>query len=196
MRVGVISVQGDVSEHIASLELAFKDLGITGSIVPVKTRNALQSLDSIVLPGGESTAISKLLHKNGLFNAIRKRGEEGMPIMGTCAGCVLLAKELAADEHKTKPDLLALMDMEVNRNAFGRQKESFETDIDIDGLDNLFHAVFIRGPLIIKTWGNCKMLASVKEGVVFARQGCFFAMAFHPELTMDFRVHKLFLESI
>jgi 5'-phosphate synthase pdxT subunit len=199
MKVGVISVQGDVSEHVASLDNAFQSSGISGSAHAVKTPDELQPMDAIVLPGGESTAISKLLLKSGLFEAIKERGEHGMPIMGTCSGCVLMASELAgsgAGGKSARPDLLRLMDIGVSRNAFGRQRESFEANLAIEGLDKPFHAVFIRGPVIKRTWGRCKELARVNEGGVFARQGHLFAIAFHPELTDDYRIHELFLKCL
>ena len=196
MKVGVISVQGDVSEHLTSLDRAFQSSGLSGSALAVRSVEGLSAVDAIMLPGGESTAISKLLKKSGLFDAITARVEEGMPIMGTCAGCVLLARDIAAEGEKAVPELLGLMEMEVARNAFGRQKESFELNIEIEGLEKEFHAVFIRGPVITRVWGDCRVLASVEEGAVFARQGELFAIAFHPELTPDARVHGLFLESL
>ncbi len=195
MRIGVVGVQGDVSEHVDAVAHALKDAGRTGEAIAVRRREDLDRVDGLTIPGGESTTISKLLVKLDLFDEIVRRArEEGMPILGTCAGCILLAKDGGAQAKKTQSRLLGLMDMAVDRNAFGRQKESFEADLEVAGLDRPFHGVFIRAPAILRTWGECRPLARYEDRIVLARQGHLIGAAFHPELSNDFRIHRLFLD--
>ena len=195
MRVGVIGVQGDVSEHVDAVARAMKEYGAVGEAFAVRRREDLDRVDGLTIPGGESTTISKLLVKLDLFDEIVRRArEESMPILGTCAGCILLAKDGGVQAQKTGSRLLGLMDMAVDRNAFGRQKESFEADLDVAGLDRPFHGVFIRAPAIVRTWGECRALARHEDKIVLARQGCLIGAAFHPELSNDFRIHRWFLE--
>ncbi len=195
MRVGVIGVQGDVSEHVDAVARAMKDLGFRGESITVRRREDLDRVDGLTIPGGESTTISKLLVKLGLFDEIVRRAtEESMPILGTCAGCILLAKDGGVQAERTKSRLLGLMDMAVDRNAFGRQKESFEADLEVVGLDRPFHGVFIRAPAILRTWGACTPLARYQGKIVLAREGHLFGAAFHPELSNDFRIHRWFLD--
>jgi len=200
LKAGVVAVQGAVSEHIEALERAFKDSGKAGKAVTVRHRPDLDGVEALVLPGGESTTISKLLVKFGLFDEIVRRAGEGMPILGTCAGMVLLAKEGDADVARTGTKLLGLMDAAVDRNAFGRQRESFEAEITVNVKDKEFkqplNAVFIRAPIIKRVWGKCKALASVDEGIILAEQGRLIAAAFHPELTADTRLHRRLLSKI
>jgi len=200
LKVGVIAVQGAVSEHLEAFERAFRDAGKKGQAVPVRRQKDLEGVQALAIPGGESTTISKLLQKFGLLDEIVKRAEKGMPVLGTCAGLVLLAKEGDDEVRRTGTRLLGLMDMAVDRNAFGRQKESFEADISIDlpGVEwkKPFPAVFIRAPAITKVWGRCKALAKVEDVVVLAEQGSLLAAAFHPELTHDSRIHRRLLEKL
>lgn len=196
MKLGVVALQGDVSEHLEALMAALKDGGRSGQAIPVRRRPELDQVSALVLPGGESTTISKLLRRFGLFDEVRRRGSEGMPIMGTCAGCILLAKEGDDQVAKTETRLLGLMDMAVDRNAFGRQRESFERQLQIDGLGG-FRGVFIRSPAITRTWGACKPLAKLPEGpTVMARQDHLLALTFHPELSGDWRIHRLLVELV
>jgi len=197
MRIGVIGVQGDVSEHVDAVARAMKNYGKEGEAFAVRRREELARVDGLTIPGGESTTIAKLLVKLDLFDEIVRRAtEEAMPIMGTCAGCILLSKEAGVQAEKTKTRLLGLMDMAVDRNAFGRQRESFEADLAIEGLDSPFHCVFIRAPAILRTWGNCKPLARHDDRIVLARQGNLIGSAFHPELSGDLRIHRWFLDLI
>src|SRR2546425_10428925 len=160
MRVGVIGVQGDVSEHVEAVARAMHDAGEAGDAIAVRRREELDRVDALTIPGGESTTISKLLVKLGLFDDIVRRATaEAMPIMGTCAGCLLLAQDAGIQADKTKTKLLGLMDMAVDRNAFGRQRESFEADLVVDGLDAPVHCVFIRAPAILRTSGGGTPLA-------------------------------------
>ena len=195
MRIGVIGVQGDVSEHVDAVARAMSEYGLKGRAFAVRRREDLDRTDGLTIPGGESTTISKLLVKLNLIDEIARRARgEAMPILGTCAGCILLAKDGGAQVQKTGSRLLGLMDMAVDRNAFGRQRESFEADLDVVGLDRPFHGVFIRAPAILRTWGTCTPLARYEDKIVLARQGSLFGAAFHPELSNDFRIHRWFLD--
>ncbi|MBU4256314.1 MAG: pyridoxal 5'-phosphate synthase glutaminase subunit PdxT [Thermoplasmatales archaeon] len=179
MRIGVLSIQGDVSEHLSIVEKALKEMNIGGNAVPVK--NSL-GVDALIIPGGESTAIFKVMQKTGLSDKIKK---VNIPVMGTCAGCVLMDRK-----H------LGLMDMDVERNAFGRQKESFEADIKIKGFRKDYHGVFIRAPVITKVYGECRVLAKFEDRIVMVQENNRIALSFHPELTNDTRIHKYFLSLI
>src|SRR5919204_6272523 len=197
MRIGVIGVQGDVSEHVDAVARAIHDSGRSGEALAVRRRADLDRVDALTIPGGESTTISKLLVKLGLHDEIVRRAkDEAMPILGTCAGCILLAKDAGLQAERTQTTLLGLMDMAVDRNAFGRQRESFEADLDVDGLESPFHCVFIRAPAILRTWGDCKALARYQERIVLARQGNLIGSAFHPELSGDLRIHRWFLDLV
>src|SRR2546421_12857094 len=163
MRIGVIGVQGDVSEHGDAVARAMKEYGKEGEAIAVRRPADLARVDGLTIPGGESTTISKLLVKLGLFDEIVRRAtEEGMPIMGTCAGCILLSKDAGIQADKTKTKLLGLMDMAVDRNAFGRQRESFEADLVGEGPRSPLPLVFIRAPAILRTWGDCTPLSRYK----------------------------------
>jgi len=200
IKVGVVAVQGAVSEHLEAFERAFADSGRKGQAVPVRRLRDLEGVQALAIPGGESTTISKLLQKFGLFDEIVKRAGHGMPVLGTCAGLVLLASEGDGEVRRTMTRLLGLMDMAVDRNAFGRQRESFEADISVGlpGPDfkKPFPAVFIRAPAITKVWGRCRALAKVGDIIVLAEQGNLIAAAFHPELTADSRVHRRLMEKL
>jgi len=161
----------------------------------VKQKTDIESLDALIIPGGESTTISRMLLKSGLYDKITQRiNEDNLYIMGTCAGCVLLAKEIMGNENNNK--LLHAMDMKVERNAFGRQKESFERSIEIKGFSEPYNAVFIRAPIIKKVWDKCEIISKIDKKIIAARQDKFLALSFHPELTNDFRVHEYFFEMV
>lgn len=164
----------------------------TGKAILIRQIKEIDSCDALIIPGGESTTISRILVKSGMYDAIRKRMEnEDIALMGTCAGCVLLAKELTDPTADVK--LLEAIDMQVERNAFGRQKESHERLLHIKGFTDSYHAVFIRAPIITKTWGDCEILAKAGKEIVMARQKNYLALSFHPELTDDLRIHRFFL---
>jgi len=182
--VGVLSLQGAVEEHLRMI----KRCGFEG--VKVKTVGDLKKVDRLIIPGGESTTIGKLAKIYGLDQEISKRGREGMPIFGTCAGMILLANKVVGNEQIR----FKLIDIEVERNAFGRQVDSFEADLKIENLNGkLFRAVFIRAPYIRKIGSNVKVLAKFKGKIIMARQKNILVSSFHPELTDDLRVHKYFL---
>ncbi len=196
MRAGVISVQGAAPEHVMALQDAMARMGMHGEVAAVRRPEQLASLSCVIIPGGESTTISKLLLRLGLHEPLVRMGEEGVPILGTCAGCVLLAREGDGEVDRTGTALLDLMDMKVDRNAFGRQRESFEVPLDIKGLDGSFPGVFIRGPVIERTWGRCEALSSHDGRIVMARQDNLLATSFHPELSRDTRVHEMLLRML
>jgi len=191
--IGVIGIQGDVSEHATSMKDALKYSNIDGIVKIIKKKEEIDEIDALILPGGESTTISKVLYKSDILNSISKRiKKSNLPIMGTCAGCVLLSSDLIYNSKNLK--LLSAMDMQVKRNAFGRQKESFEKNIDIKGFTSPYNAVFIRAPVIEKVWGDCEILSKIEKKIVMAKQDNLLAVSFHPELTDDLRIHKYFLD--
>jgi len=193
--IGVLGIQGAISEHIVSMEHVLKETNMLGEVVVINHKREINDINALILPGGESTTISRVLHKSDLYTDISKRIEEdNLPVMGTCAGCVILAKEITDNSNDVK--LLNAMNMQVERNAFGRQKESFEKTIYIKDFSSPYDAVFIRAPVINKIWGKCKILAKVDKKIVMARQDNILAISFHPELTRDFRIHKYFLDMI
>ncbi len=166
-----------------------------GQAIVVRQSHDIDTCDGLIIPGGESTTISRILINTGMYDVIRQRmNDNDIALMGTCAGCVLLAKELT--DTKADVRLLEAIDMQVERNAFGRQKESHERSLRIKGLDNPYHAVFIRAPVITKTWGDCEILATTGKEIVMAKQKNYLALSFHPELTDDLRIHRFFLEML
>lgn len=183
MKIGVLALQGAVAEHIRSLEAAGAEA------VAVKQAEQLDELDGLVLPGGESTTIGKLMRKYHFMDAIRSFAGQGKPVFGTCAGLIVLADRIEGQEEAH----LRLMDMTVARNAFGRQRESFETDLTIKGIDEPVRAVFIRAPLIKEVGPEVEVLSTYKDEIVAARQGHLLASSFHPELTDDYSLHAYFV---
>lgn len=183
-RVGVLALQGDVREHI----------GILGSLGAephsVKRPEELAEVDALVIPGGESTTIGKMAVRFGLIDPIREAVRSGLPVYGTCAGMILLA---CATTEGDQP-LIGALDVVVKRNAFGRQNESFEADLEIRGLDRPFHAVFIRAPWIDKVGSDVEVLSAIDDHPVMVRQDRILATSFHPELTGDGRIHQMFLD--
>ncbi len=193
----MIGAQGDVAEHVEAVRAAMHLGGFQGDVVTVRRREDLAACDALTIPGGESTTISKHLVRTGLHDDIVRRAGEGMPVLGTCAGCILLANEGDDQVRNTRTSLLGLMDMAVDRNAFGRQRESFETELTVEGLEGPFRGVFIRAPAITRTWGRCTPLARVDgETIVLARQAHLWGACFHPELSGDLRIHVAFLRQV
>lgn len=186
-RIGVLGIQGDVGEHVAALEHA------GAWSVWVKRPEDVEGIAGLVLPGGESTTLRRLLDYEGLLEKIRARYAEGMPVFGTCAGAILLASEVegAANPH------LGLVDMTVRRNAFGRQRESFVADLDVRGLEGgPLRAVFIRAPIIERVGEEVDVLATMDGGIVLAETDQALVASFHPELTQDLRLHRRFLDKV
>jgi 5'-phosphate synthase pdxT subunit len=186
VKVGVLGLQGDVREHLRALD----SVGVASGVV--KLRDELADVDAIVIHGGESTTIGKLLDRFELLEPLRERIDDGMPAFGTCAGLILMARDVIGDEDA--PHRLASLDVAVRRNAYGRQVDSFETDIDVVGLDEPLRAVFIRAPVIERTGDSVVVLARCDERPVLVRQENLFASSFHPEIAGDDRVHGLFVE--
>lgn len=191
MKIGVLALQGDFAEHIAML----KSLGVDA--VEVRLSEHLGGLDGLIIPGGESTTIGKLATDFEMMEPLRTFGQ-WKAVWGTCAGAIFLSKDVSRQQP-----LLGLMDIKVARNAFGRQVDSFEADLDISelkqatGTEDPFHAVFIRAPIIESVSGDVKILASLPDGrIVAAQQGHFLATSFHPELTGDSRFHQYFLSLV
>lgn len=183
--VGVLALQGDFREHIASLRRLGADTR------EIRTEAQLAAVDSLVVPGGESTSMAKLMEIYGLREPLVAFARSGKPVWGTCAGLILLAGRL--EEHRPEP--LGVMDTVVQRNGFGRQVDSFETDLDIAGVaGGPYHAIFIRAPKIVEIGPSVEVLATLEDGtIVAARERNVLVTAFHPELTTDDRVHGLFL---
>jgi len=186
IKVGVLALQGAVAEHIRAIESA----GAEGVIV--KRVEQLSEIDGIIIPGGESTTIGKLMRTYGFIDALRQFSAAGKPLFGTCAGLIVLAKDVAGQEEAH----LELMDITVARNAFGRQRESFETDLPIKGIDERVRAVFIRAPLIEKVGPEVEVLSTYHGQIVAAQQDHLLVASFHPELTDDYRMHAYFLDMI
>ena len=190
MIVGALALQGDFREHLAVV----RRLGAEG--IEVRTQEELDQIDALIIPGGESTAIGRLASIYGLIDPLRERINDGIPVLGTCAGMIFLGAGTVRHEQPQ----LGVLDVVVERNAFGRQVDSFEADLDVVGLDEPMHAVFIRAPWIHKVGSDVEVLASVVEPdsaevhPVFVRQGLILATSFHPELTNDTRIHELLME--
>jgi 5'-phosphate synthase pdxT subunit len=192
MKIGVLDIQGSVEEHAASLARAAEEMQFLMKMVMVKTPKDLENISGLILPGGESTTMSKLLNMFSLREAILNGARQGIALWGTCAGAILLSKELT-DPEKVEP--LELMDIKIARNAYGRQVDSFETEIEFDfGENKMIPAVFIRAPKIIEVGGEPVILAKNDGEIVAVRQKNFLATTFHPELTEDSSVHKYFIE--
>ena len=186
--VGVLALQGAFDAHARRLA----ELGVESRLV--KDISDLDGLDGIILPGGESTTMSNLLVASGLGVVLTSRLHDGLPVFGTCAGMIMMAHTI----HDGRPDQISMdaMDIQVRRNGYGRQNDSFEQDISITSLDSPFHALFIRAPVIESMGSNVEVLASVDEHPVLVRQAHALASSFHPELVSDLRVHEIFLSMI
>jgi len=188
MRIGVLAAQGAFIEHMAVL----RRLGVEA--VPVRLPGDLEGLDGLIIPGGESTTISQLLVDYKLLDELKKLAQNGLPIFGTCAGMILLANDVP--DPRVEP--LGVMQIKIKRNAFGRQRESFETELAIPVLgDKPFHGVFIRAPAIEQVNNGVEILSRLADGtIVAARQGKMLVAAFHPELTDDLRFHQYFTDIV
>ncbi|SDM04544.1 5'-phosphate synthase pdxT subunit [Halogranum gelatinilyticum] len=192
LRAGVIAVQGDVSEHAAAVERAARLHGEEAEVVEIRQSGLVPDCDVLLLPGGESTTISRLLRSEGIAAEIKAHVAAGKPVLATCAGLIVASTDAKDDRVET----LDLVDVTVDRNAFGRQKDSFEAPLDVDGLDEPFPAVFIRAPLIDDA-GDVEVLARWDDDPVAVRDGPVVGTSFHPELTDDVRLHRLaFFEGV
>ena len=182
--IGVLALQGDVREH----RVALGRLGI--SYRPVRLPEDLEEIEGLVIPGGESTTIGRLAERFGLLHPLRAALADGLPTLATCAGMILVAGSIVEGDQP----LLGGLDVVVRRNAFGRQNESFEMDLDVKGLDRPFHGVFIRAPWVEKVGSDVEVLARVGDRPVMVSSGRIVALSFHPELTDDSRIHRLWME--
>lgn len=188
MRIGVLALQGAFREHILAVE------ALDASAVAVRLPHQLDDCDGLIIPGGESTAISKLMTSYGFYEPIAERHAAGMAVWGTCAGAILIAKEIADGIEGQRG--LDLMDISVRRNAYGRQTESFEVDLDFAHIGEAYRGVFIRAPRIESVGAGVEVLARHGDQIVAARQGRLMATTFHPELTGDPRIHRYFIERV
>ncbi|WP_428325398.1 pyridoxal 5'-phosphate synthase glutaminase subunit PdxT [Nitrosopumilus sp.] len=196
-KIGILSVQGDVAENVSSLVASIADLNQDATVHVVKTPEEISAMDGLVIPGGESTTIGQMSLVNGSQKVIKQKVESGMPVLGICAGMVLLASN-ASDKvvGKTEQPLFDFLDIELERNSFGRQRESFEANISMDsiGISN-FNGVFIRAPAISSA-GDVEVLAKFNEKIVAIKKGNIIGTSFHPELTDDLAVHKYFVNLV
>lgn len=186
VRIGILDLQGDVSEHFHITKQALDHMEISGEVFKVKSAHDVSKCDGVIISGGESTVIGKLMEKTGIKKLII---DQNIPVMGTCAGMILLAKKADYDQS-----LLGLIDMEVKRNAFGRQKASFEDTINVMG--EKFEGVFIRAPYVKKVGDNVDIISKYHDKIIAVKSGKHIATAFHPELKNDTRIHRYFIREV
>jgi len=198
LNIGVLAVQGDVAENITATKMAMEELGIEGIVNEIKYPEQISELDGMIIPGGESTVIGQLSLVNGSLKQIKEKIESGMPVLGICAGMILLSKRVK-DRVVGDMDqpLLDLLDVKIERNTFGRQRDSFESEISMEKIEiPKFHGVFIRAPSIVETGKNVDVISKFNEKIVAVKQGNIIGTSFHPELTDDLSLHKYFVNLI
>lgn len=198
LKIGILGLQGDLEEHNAAVRLALERMKLDGSVSLVKTPKNAEAVDGLIIPGGESTVMGQLAAFNRTFESIKQRIHNGMPVLGTCAGLVMLAKKTydRVVGETTQP-ILGVMDIVVQRNAFGRQRNSFEADLEIPILgEKKFKGVFIRSPTIREAGAKVKILSRFNDTIVAVKEENIIGTSFHPELTDDSRFHEHFLHSI
>ena len=198
LNVGILSIQGDVQENLLSTKAAFDELGINGNITQVKTPNEISQLDGLIIPGGESTTIGQLSLVNGSLKVLKEKIENGMPVLGICAGMIMLSK--TADDRvvgKTDQALLNILDIKLQRNSFGRQQDSFESDISMDSIGiPKFNGIFIRAPTVSDIGSDVEILSKFNGQIIAVKKGNIIGTAFHPELTTDISLHKYFVNLV
>ena len=198
LTIGVLGIQGDVQENLVSARRALDELKIEGKVIDVKTSDDIQNLDGLILPGGESTTIGQLSLVNSSLKEIKDKIAKGMPVFGICAGMILLSK--TADDRvvgKTNQPLLEILDIKLERNSFGRQRESFEVDLVMDSINiPKFRGVFIRAPSVADAGSDVQILAKFNEKIVAVKKGNVIGTSFHPELTRDVSLHKYFVNLV
>lgn len=196
--IGILAIQGDVQENILSTKKAFEQLEIDGTVHQVKTADEVSKLDGLIIPGGESTTIGQLSLVNSSLKVMKEKIKDGMPVLGICAGMILLSK--TADDRvvgNTNQPLLELLDVKIERNSFGRQRESFEADISMDSINiPKFQGVFIRAPSVSEKNSDVETLAKFNEKIIAVKKGNIIGTAFHPELTEDVSLHKYFVNLV
>jgi 5'-phosphate synthase pdxT subunit len=197
IKIGVLGIQGDIEENILAIAEALKNLNLQGTVESVRYSESIAELDGLILPGGESTVIGNLLSIQGnIFQTIKKKITEGMPVLGTCAGLIMLSKRTYDKVvGETKQKLFGVLDVVIERNAFGRQHESFEVDLDIPILGKeLFRGIFIRSPIINNVGESVNILTKLNDKIVAVKQNNIIGTSFHPELSTDRRLHELFIK--
>lgn len=197
IKIGGPGIQGDIEENILSIAEALKNLNLQGTVESVRYSESIAELDGLILPGGESTVIGNLLSIQGnIFQTIKKKITEGMPVLGTCAGLIMLSKRTYDKVvGETKQKLFGVLDVVIERNAFGRQHESFEVDLDIPILGKeLFRGIFIRSPIINNVGESVNILTKLNDKIVAVKQNNIIGTSFHPELSTDRRLHELFIK--
>ena len=198
LTVGVLSIQGDVQENMLSVKSAIDELGLDGNVVDVRTPEEITQLDGLIIPGGESTTIGQLSLVNGSLKVLKEKIQGGMPVLGICAGMIMLSNT-ANDKivGKTDQPLLDILDIKLERNSFGRQKQSFESDISMDSINiPKFNGVFIRAPSVSDVGSDVEVLSKFNERIVAVKKGNVIGTAFHPELTKDTALHKYFINLV
>jgi pyridoxal 5'-phosphate synthase pdxT subunit len=198
INIGVLAVQGDVAENIMATKMAMEELGIEGIVNEIKNPEQISDLDGLIIPGGESTVIGTLSLVNGSLKKIKEKIASGMPVFGICAGLILLSKN-AKDRIVGEMDqpLLDFLDVKIERNAFGRQRDSFESEISMEKIGiPTFQGVFIRAPSIIETGRNVEVISKFNEKIIAVKQGKVLGTSFHPELTDDLSLHKYFVNLV
>ena len=198
LTVGILSIQGDVQENIISTKAAISELGFDGKVIDVKTPDEISQLDGLIIPGGESTTIGQLSLVNGSMKVLKEKIDSGMPVLGICAGMIMLSKT-ANDKvvGKTDQPLLDILDIKLERNSFGRQRESFETDISLDSINiPKFNGVFIRAPSVSEVGSDIEVLSKFNNKIVAVKKGNVIGTSFHPELTKDNSLHKYFVNLV
>jgi len=198
INIGILAIQGDVTENFLATMASMSELGIDGSVTQVKTTEQISNLDGLIIPGGESTMIGQMSLVNGALKTIKEKIESGMPVFGICAGMIFLSKN-SKDRvvGDIEQPLLDILDIKIERNSFGRQKDSFEAKISIGPIGiSSFNGVFIRAPSVSETGADVEILAKFNEKIVAVKQGNVLATAFHPELTRDISLHKSFVKLV
>ena len=196
--IGVLGLQGDVEENIKATTNALKEMNLKGKVLSVRYPEEIMKIDGLIIPGGESTVMGLLIAiKNGLLDAITKILQEGLPVMGTCAGMIVLAKKSYDKVVGNKRQLLlGVLDIEVERNSFGRQYDSFESKLNLSGLGNDYKGIFIRAPTVISVGPQVQILSKFDEKIVAVKQENIIGTSFHPELSGDYRMHRLFIQLV
>jgi len=198
LNIGILAVQGDVAENVMATKMSLEELGIDGIVNEVKTPEQIADLDGLIIPGGESTVIGTLSLVNGSLKKIKEKIANGMPVFGICAGLILLSKK-AKDRVVGEMDkpLLDFLDVKIERNAFGRQRDSFESEISMEKIGiPKFHGIFIRAPSIMEAGKDVEILSKFNEKTIAVKQGNIIGTSFHPELTTDISLHKYFVNLI
>jgi 5'-phosphate synthase pdxT subunit len=198
LNIGVLAIQGDVAENVMATKMAMDELGIQGIVNEIKNPEQIADLDGLIIPGGESTVIGTLSLVNGSLKKIKEKIASGMPVFGICAGLILLSKK-AKDRvlGEMEQPLLDFLDVKIERNSFGRQRDSFESEISMEKIGiPKFHGVFIRAPSIIEIGRNIEVISKFNEKIVAVKQGKILGTSFHPELTDDLSLHKYFVNLV